>query len=555
VDQSYDKVRYLMVRGLRGAIINFLLWLAVILSLVPQYWPTAEIYSRYLALACAVIAVCSYLFLDVALSEETVQKKAVLPADVTTNDALTLNKLYLIRWYAEMSPKEKSTFWTCWGGWALDAMDVTMLTFAIPAIKESLGINNNADAGLISTATLLTSAFGGWFAGALSDRFGRVRTLQFTIAWFAIFACLSGFAPGFWWLFACRALMGIGFGGEWAAATVLVGEVIRPADRGKAVGAMQSGWAVGWGVAALAATLLLTTLPADLTAADPEFPSKAGGGASATVALTQSGVGLAQLYQAVWPGAPAAWRLLFFLGLVPAMLVFFVRRFVDEPAVFVDTKKNLASAGRKANLLEIFSPPMARRTILTWLLATGAHGGYWAIMTWLPTFLRTERHLTVLGTGKYFFFVIVGSLVGYLVSAWLSDRIGRRVNFILFGAFSIVTVFAYTEIQVNDSTMLVLGFPLGFFASGVFSGIGPFFTELFPTRMRGSGQGFAYNSGRGVAALTPWLVGLVSATSLPLGQSIGVFALAAYSLMILAVLLLPETRGRELTAEAVGFVT
>jgi hypothetical protein len=102
---------------------------------------------------------------------------------------------------------------------------------------------------------------------------------------------------------------------------------------------------------------------------------------------------------------------------------------------------------------------------------------------------------------------------------------------------------------VTDGIMLVLGFPLGFFASGVFSGLGPFFTELFPTRMRGSGQGFAYNFGRGVAALNPWLVGLVS-TSLPLGQSIGVFALLAYGLMAVAALLLPETKGRVLTTEA-----
>jgi MFS family permease len=143
-------------------------------------------------------------------------------------------------------------------------------------------------------------------------------------------------------------------------------------------------------------------------------------------------------------------------------------------------------------------------------------------------------------------------LFGYLVSAWLSDRIGRRANFFLFAACSFLTVVLYTQIPVNDDIMMVLGFPLGFFASGVFSGMGPFFTELFPTRMRDSGQGFAYNCGRGVGALNPWLVGLLS-SSLPLGQSIGVFALIAYSLIIFAALLLPETRGRELTTEAVGF--
>jgi MFS family permease len=412
-----------------------------------------------------------------------------------------------IAWYAEMSAKEKSTFWACIGGWALDAMDVQMFSFAIPALIASFAITN-ADVGLIGTATLLTSAFGGWFSGALSDRFGRVRTLQITIAWFAVFTFLCGFAQSYTQLFVLRAVMGIGFGGEWAAAAVLVGEVIRSRHRGKAVGAMQSGWAIGWGIAAGTATLLLNTLPPDV-----------------------------------------AWRVLFWVGLTPALLVFYVRRFVEEPQVFADTRKNLANAGKQANFLDIFSPAMLRTTILTCLLSTGAQGGYYAITTWLPTFLRTERHLTVLGSGGYLAIVIAGSFVGYLVSAWLSDRIGRRANFILFAACSIIAVAAYTQIPVTDSMMLVLGAPLGFFASGVFSGIGPFFTELFPTRIRGSGQGFAYNFGRGVAALNPWLVGIVSA-SLPLGQSIGVFALIAYGLMIAAALLLPETRGRVLTTEA-----
>jgi MFS family permease len=216
--------------------------------------------------------------------------------------------------------------------------------------------------------------------------------------------------------------------------------------------------------------------------------------------------------------------------------------------VFADTQKNLATAGKTAQFLEIFSPEMLRTTILASLLTTGAQGGYYAITTWLPTFLRTERHLTVLGTGGYLGVVIVGSFIGYLVSAWLNDRIGRRPNFVLFAACSIVTVVAYTQIPVNDSLMLALGFPLGFFASGVFSGMGPFLTELFPTRMRGSGQGFAYNFGRAIAALNPLLVGVLSA-SLPLGQSIGVFALIAYGLMVVAALLLPETKGRMLTTE------
>ena len=145
-----------------------------------------------------------------------------------------------INWYRVLTPVEKRTFWACFGGWALDAMDVQIFSFAIPAIIIAFAITN-ADAGLIGTVTLLTSAFGGWFAGALADRFGRVRTLQITILWFAFFTLLCGFAQNYTQLLVFRALMGFGFGGEWAAGAVLMGEVIRAQHRGKAVGSVQSG--------------------------------------------------------------------------------------------------------------------------------------------------------------------------------------------------------------------------------------------------------------------------------------------------------------------------
>jgi len=375
---------------------------------------------------------------------------------MSTHDSLT-------SWYTELQASEKRTFWACFGGWALDAMDVQIFSFAIPAIIAAFHLSN-ADAGLIGTVTLLTSAFGGWFAGALSDRFGRVRTLQITIVWFAFFTFLCGFAQSYAQLFAFRALMGLGFGGEWAAGAVLMGEVIRAQHRGKAVGSVQSGWAIGWAIAALMATWLFSVFPAE-----------------------------------------TAWRALFWVGLLPAILVFFIRRFVDEPNVFTAMRGNLSAKGTTANFLEIFSPSLLKTTILTSILATGAQGGYYAIATWLPTFLRTERKLTVLGTGGYLSVIIVGSFIGYLVSAYLADRIGRRGNFILFAVCSLLTVFIYTQLPITDNMMLILGFPLGFFASGIFSGMGAFLTENFPTRVRGSGQGFAYNFGRGIAALNPFL--------------------------------------------------
>jgi MFS family permease len=411
-----------------------------------------------------------------------------------------------IEWYSAMKPEEKNTFWASIGGWILDAMDVQILSFAVPTIIAAFAITN-ADMGRIGTVTLFTSAFGGWIAGALADRIGRVRTLQITILWFAFFTFLCGFAQTYDQLFIARALMGLGFGGEWACAAVLVGEVIRPESRGKAVGAMQSGWAVGWAIA----------------------------------------LGLYLLFFSIMP-AETAWRALFWVGISPALLVFFIRRYVQEPEIFKKTQANLDKAGKSPNFLDIFSPSILKTTLLTCLLTTGAQGGYYAITFWIPKFLRDERKLTVLGTSGYVLVIIVGSLIGYWVSAWLADRIGRRANFILFGICSIITVFLYTQIPIDNNTIMFLGFPLGFFASGIFSGMGPFLTELFPTRMRGSGQGFAYNFGRGVASFNVLLVGLLSAT-LPLGQSIGVFALIAYGLLILAALLLPETKGRVLTAE------
>jgi MFS family permease len=408
-------------------------------------------------------------------------------------------------WYEEASGAERRTFWGCLGGWALDAMDVQLYSLVIPTLIAAWGISKT-QAGLLATSALLLSAVGGWIAGLLADRIGRVRTLQITILWFAFFTFVSGFAQNFEQLLVARGLMGLGFGGEWAAGAVLMGEVIRAEHRGKAVGTVQSGWAIGWGAAALLYAVLFSRLPEE-----------------------------------------TAWRALFFAGILPAVLVLFVRYFVDEPAVFTETQKQIAAGAERPHFLAIFEPELIGKTVLASLLTTGAQGGYYAITTWLPTYLNTVRHLSVLNTSEYLLVIIVGSFAGYIVSAHLADRIGRRNNFFLFAVCCLVTVLAYTQLAINDHTMLALGFPLGFFASGIFSGMGAFLTELFPTRVRGSAQGFTYNFGRGVGALFPSLVGWLSAT-LPLGQAIGLFAAAAYALLFLAALLLPETRGREVVA-------
>ena len=400
-----------------------------------------------------------------------------------------------------LTPTERRAFTACAGGWALDAMDVQLYSFVIPTLIAIWGITRG-QAGELGTAALLVSAVGGWLAGWLADRYGRVRTLQVAILWFAVFTFLSGLAQNFEQLFAARALMGLGFGGEWAAGAVLLGEVVRPEHRGKALGMMQAGWAVGWGTAALLYVVFFSILP-------PEI----------------------------------AWRALFLVGIAPALLVFFVRRYVEEPAVYLESRAQIAAGGTEPSFAEIFRPPLLRITVLGGLMGTGAQGGYYAVTTWLPTFLRTERKLSVLDSSGYLAVSIGGAFCGYLSGGFLADKIGRRLTFLVFAIGAGVVAVTYTTVPFGDAAMLVLGFPLGFFASGVFSAMGPFFTEHFPTRVRGVGQGFAYNVGRATGAMFPALVGMLSA-HISLGQAIGLFAGIAYATMAIAAFLLPETRGK-----------
>src|ERR1700758_4304414 len=251
----------------------------------------------------------------------------------STTESAAFKRRTAFAWVSELAPRERRAFGACFGGWALDAMDVQMYSFVIPALIATWGITRG-QAGVLGTAALLASAAGGWIAGWIADRYGRVRTLQIAILWFAIFTFLSGLAQNYTQLFVARALLGLGFGGEWAAGAVLLGESIRAEHRGKALGVMQGGWAIGWGMATLLYALFFSLLP------------------------------------------PAvAWRALFLFGIAPALLVFFVRRYVEEPPVYLESRAQLAAKGNRPSFFEIFKPPLLRVTVLGGLLGTGAQGG------------------------------------------------------------------------------------------------------------------------------------------------------------------------------------
>jgi MFS family permease len=421
--------------------------------------------------------------------------------DKVSERAIPVEAHGLVEFYSVLTPIERRTFWACFGGWVVDGIDFMIYPLVIGTIISQWNVLPST-AGFAVTATLIASAVGGWGAGILSDRIGRVRTLQITVLWFSVFSLLCAFAQNFTQLVVLRALLGIGFGGEWTAGAVLIGETVRPQFRGRAVGSVQSGWAIGWGIAVALQTIFYLVLP-------PE----------------------------------EAWRWLFAFGVFPALLVALLRRFVPEPEIAVRVQQ--ADVPR-APFWDIFKPPVLKATILTALLGTGAQGGYYAITTWVPLFLKSERHLSVIGTSGYLAVLIAGSLSGYLVGAWLSDWMGRRNLFLLFSLTAPLLVIAYLALPIPDHLMLVLGFPLGFCASAYYSGLGPFFTEMFPTHLRGSGQGFAYNFGRGIGALFPALVGIL-AERMSLGGAITVFAVLAYGLFFVMALIMPETRGRVLS--------
>ena len=406
-------------------------------------------------------------------------------------------------WYSDLTPVERRTYWACFGGFGLDSMDTTMYALVIPSLIAVLGISR-PEAGYLATAALVGAAAGGWGAGLLADRIGRVRVLQLTILWVAVFTFAAAFAGGFATLLGLRFLQGLGYGGEAAVGGVLISEVVRPALRGRVAASVQSGYAVGYAVS----------------------------------------VALLPVIAALFPEA-IGWRVLFGIGIVPAGLVFLIRRLVPESGLYGDAAAARARGDVPAPFWTIFTGRHMRRTLTATVMSTGIFGGAYVMITWLPTYLRTVLGLSVAGSSGYLAMNILGSLAGPLMYGWLSDRIGRRFSFMAFLLLQGGNVAVYLLAPIGLNTSIALSFLLGAFQGGLASGMLPTFAELFPTAIRASGQGFCLGGGRGFGSVVPATVGILAAT-LPLGTAMGACALCAYAVAFLAALLLPETGGADL---------
>ncbi len=403
-------------------------------------------------------------------------------------------------WLRALGPRGRRAFAGAFGGYALDSYDYFTLPLSMVAIAAYFGLDNG-QTGLFTTVTLVVSAIGGALAGVLADRIGRVQALIVTVITYAVFTVACGFAPNYETLLVFRALQGLGFGGEWAVGAILVAEYASAKHRGRTLGAIQSAWAAGWGLAVLVYTLVFQFLDAD-----------------------------------------TAWRVMFWTGALPALLVLYVRRNVQDAPEAAEARRK---SPHKGTFTTIFKPGLLRTTLFAGLLSTGVQGGYYTLATWVPTYLKTERGLTVVGTGGYLAVLISGAFIGYLTGGYLTDVLGRKKNIALFAVLSALCILAFGSIpEGSNGMLLVVSFPLGFCMSAIFSGFGSFLAELYPTAVRGTGQGFTYNTGRGVGAIFPTLVGFLS-DSWGVGGAL-IFGALAYGIAVVALVGLPETRGREL---------
>jgi MFS family permease len=406
----------------------------------------------------------------------------------------------MLEWFSDLSRSEKKTFWACFSGWGLDAMDTQMYALTLPTLMALWGMSKG-QAGLLGTVVLVFAALGGWIAGMLADRYGRVRVLQLTIIWFSAFTFISGLTNSFGELLVSRSLQGLGFGGEWAVGAVLISETISAKVRGRVVGAIQAGWAVGYAIAVLLSTILFSYLPPNL-----------------------------------------AWRVFFFLGLAPALLVIWIQRNIEDPKVFGAAGK---PAAERTGMLDVFSRIYRPTVFKAVLLTFGIYGGNYVMITWLPAYLKLVLNLSVASIGGYLAINILGSFSGAFLNGWMSDAVGRRKTFIIIAFAQAIAVGVYTLAPINLSATLFLGFVLGTLQSGTAAGTGAFLAELFPTQIRGTAQGFTGNAGRALGAVMPTIVGVMSG-NIRLAAAMGICACASYLIVMVAALLLPETRGRDL---------
>ena len=406
--------------------------------------------------------------------------------------------------FSEVSPGQRRTLTAAALGWMLDAFDVMLYALVLTHVMRDLGMSKS-DAGLLNTLTLVASGIGGVLFGFIADRIGRKTALMLSILTYSACSLGSGLSNSIAMLAAFRFVLGLGMGGEWNTGATLVAETWPTHLRAKAIAIVQSSWAVGFALAALVVWIVL------------QF----------------------------WN-----WRTVFFVGVLPALVILWIRRKVPESEMWEQQRgADARDAAAKVGFADIFAGEYARKTIALLLLNFFGMFAWWGLFTWVPAYLTLP--LVEGGRGfsegdKTLLLVVLnltGMLPGYASFGWVADHLGRRKAFVVY-TFTAALLVPLYAMATDFWMLLLLGTPVAFFGTGFFSGSGIIGSEIFPTAVRARALGFTYNGARTLSAVAPFVIGLVAQSR----GIAGAFWLCAGSFLLASLVAtqLPETRGKQL---------
>lgn len=397
-----------------------------------------------------------------------------------------------------------------WAGWVFDFYDLILYTFLLIPIGVELHLSN-VQLSFVLGASLAATAVGGVIFGVLSDRFGRRSVLQWTILTYSIGTFLSGLAPNLEMLVVFRIVTGLGVGGEWATGQTYVGETFPAHVRGRYGAFMQTGAPIGVALASVVGGFV----------------------------------------------APAiGWRAAFFVSFVPAILVIFIRKKLPESDVWLarqvgrnenasDLRSGVSELTDKIRLL--FSSQYRRLFVLSLVLAIFDMSAYWFTYSWLPGYLHQERQFSIVKSALWVLVTQTGGFLGYFTFGFVADGLGRRPAYSIYSvvmAIGLAMITVLWDLIASQPAVILLFMFLVGFGTGMFGGYGPLFSELFPTSIRNTAMGSAFNLARGVQFFTPVVIAVVAQSY---GMAGGIFLAAFFALLTGAwIWTFPETRGKKL---------
>jgi len=397
---------------------------------------------------------------------------------------------------SELTPEAKKALAASMLGYAMDGFDLLILGFLLRAISAELGLTP-ALAGSLVTWTLVGAVAGGILFGILSDYYGRVRVLTWTILVFAVFTGLCAFATSYWDLLIYRTIAGLGLGGEFGIGMTLVAETWPAARRARACSYVALGWQAGVLAAALLSPILLPAV---------------------------------------------GWRGVFLFGLVPGIIAFLVRWYVGEPRIFAD---RATSARRSLPLWTLINNRAAVKISLGMLILCSVQNfGYYGLMIWLPTYLSTHFGYTLTQSALWTSATVLGMGIGIWMFGVCADRLGRRPALFIFQAGAAVMVVVYSRLS-DPSALLIGGAIMGLFVNGMLGGYGALLSELYPTEARATAENVLFNLGRGVGGFGPLAVGALAATY-SFSAAIALLSSIYVADILATMFLIPERKGEPL---------